>query len=59
MSLDRVVLGADAVTVEDGIREADHAPTRLKWLIAGRGKAVYERWARNDNVGGVSTSLSG
>lgn len=41
MSLDRVFLGADAVTAEDGIREADHAQTRLKELMARRGNNVY------------------
>ena len=41
MSFDRVFLGADAVTAEDGICEADHAQTRLKELMARRGNAVY------------------
>jgi DeoR/GlpR family transcriptional regulator of sugar metabolism len=38
---DRVFLGADAVTAEDGICEADHAQTRLKELMARRGNLVY------------------
>jgi DeoR/GlpR family transcriptional regulator of sugar metabolism len=41
MSFDRVFLGADAVTAEDGICEADHAQTRLKELMARRGRSVY------------------
>ena len=41
MSFDRVFLGADAVTAEDGICEADHAQTRLKELMARRGNTVY------------------
>ncbi|MGF9648738.1 DeoR/GlpR family DNA-binding transcription regulator [Pseudarthrobacter oxydans] len=41
MSFDRVFLGADAVTAEDGICEADHAQTRLKELMARRGREVY------------------
>ncbi|MDP9998280.1 hypothetical protein [Pseudarthrobacter sulfonivorans] len=36
MSFDHVFLGADAVTAEDGICEADHAQTRLKELMAAR-----------------------
>ena len=41
MSFDRVFLGADAVTADDGLCEADHAQTRLKELMARRGDAVY------------------
>ncbi|MFF2840844.1 DeoR/GlpR family DNA-binding transcription regulator [Paenarthrobacter sp. NPDC057981] len=41
MSFDRVFLGADAVTAEDGICEADHSQTRLKELMARRGSSVY------------------
>lgn len=41
MSCDRVFLGADAVTAEDGICEADHAQTRVKELMARRGREVY------------------
>ncbi|MFF1883437.1 DeoR/GlpR family DNA-binding transcription regulator [Pseudarthrobacter sp. NPDC058196] len=40
MSFDRVFLGADAVTADDGICEADHAQTRLKELMARR-RSVY------------------
>lgn len=40
MSFDRVFLGADAVTAEDGICEADHAQTRLKERMARRGREV-------------------
>lgn len=32
--MDRMFLGADAVTAEDGICGADHAQTRLKDLVA-------------------------
>ena len=35
-NFDRVFLGADAVTAEEGTCEADHAQTRLKELMAGR-----------------------
>ena len=41
MSFDRVFLGADAVTADDGLCEADHAQTRLKELMARRGNVVY------------------
>lgn len=41
MSFDRVFLGADATTAEDGICEADHAQTRLKKLMARWGREVY------------------
>jgi DeoR/GlpR family transcriptional regulator of sugar metabolism len=41
MSFDRVFLGADGVTAEDGICEADHAQTRLKELMARRGRGMY------------------
>lgn len=41
MSFDRVFLGADAVTAEDGICEADHDQIRLKELMARRGDHVY------------------
>lgn len=41
MTFDRVFLGADAVTADDGICEADQAQTRLKELMARRGKTVY------------------
>jgi DeoR/GlpR family transcriptional regulator of sugar metabolism len=41
MSFDRVFLGADAVTADDGLCEADHAQTRLKELMARRGDNVY------------------
>jgi DeoR/GlpR family transcriptional regulator of sugar metabolism len=41
MTFDRVFLGADAVTAEDGICEADHSQTRLKELMARRGRDVY------------------
>lgn len=41
MTFDRVFLGADAVTAEYGICEADHQQTRLKEIIAGRSAHVY------------------
>lgn len=41
MSFDRVFLGADAVTAERGLCEADQAQTRLKELMARRGSVVY------------------
>ncbi|AMM30771.1 DeoR family transcriptional regulator [Sinomonas atrocyanea] len=41
MTFDRVFLGADAVTADDGICEADQAQTRLKELMARRGADVY------------------
>ncbi len=41
MSFDRVFLGADAVTVDAGLCEADQAQTRLKELMARRGNLVY------------------
>ncbi|GAB3273835.1 DeoR/GlpR family DNA-binding transcription regulator [Sinomonas notoginsengisoli] len=41
LSFDRVFLGADAVTADDGICEADQAQTRLKELMARRGANVY------------------
>lgn len=41
MSFDRVFLGADGVTAEDGICEASHEQTRLKELMARRGNAAY------------------
>lgn len=41
MTFDRVFLGADAVTADDGICEADHSQTRLKELMARRGAHVY------------------
>ena len=41
MSFDRVFLGADAVTVDAGLCEADQAQTRLKELMARRGNTVY------------------
>jgi DeoR/GlpR family transcriptional regulator of sugar metabolism len=41
MTFDRVFLGADAVTADDGICEADHSQTRLKELMARRGLHVY------------------
>lgn len=41
MGFDRVFLGADAVTAEDGLCEADHAQTRLKELMARRGQLVF------------------
>ena len=41
MSFDRVFLGADAVTAEDGICEADHAQTRLKELMAPARECRY------------------
>ncbi|WP_334171524.1 DeoR/GlpR family DNA-binding transcription regulator [Sinomonas sp.] len=41
MTFDRVFLGADAVTADDGICEADQAQTRLKELMARRGAHVY------------------
>ncbi|MFK0006147.1 DeoR/GlpR family DNA-binding transcription regulator [Paenarthrobacter sp. NPDC090520] len=41
MTFDRVFLGADAVTADDGLCEADHEQTRLKELMARRGEAVY------------------
>jgi DeoR/GlpR family transcriptional regulator of sugar metabolism len=40
-TFDRVFLGADAVTAEDGICEAEHEQTRLKQLMAARGGHVY------------------
>jgi DeoR/GlpR family transcriptional regulator of sugar metabolism len=43
-SFDRVFLGADAVTAEHGICEADHAQTRLKELMARRGNSVFTCW---------------
>lgn len=41
MTFDRVFLGADSVTAEDGLCEADHEQTRLKELMARRGREVY------------------
>lgn len=41
MSFDRVFLGADAVTADDGICEADHDQIRLKELMARKGEHVY------------------
>ncbi len=41
MSFDRAFLGADAVSAEDGLCEADHAQTRLKELAARRSDEVY------------------
>ncbi|MCW2130906.1 DeoR/GlpR family DNA-binding transcription regulator [Arthrobacter sp. VKM Ac-2550] len=41
MTFDRVFLGADAVTAEDGICEADAIQTRLKELMARRAERVY------------------
>ena len=41
MSFDRVFLGADAVSAEFGICEADHVQTRLKENMASRGTHVY------------------
>ncbi|GAB3569141.1 DeoR/GlpR family DNA-binding transcription regulator [Arthrobacter alkaliphilus] len=41
VTFDRVFLGADAVTADDGICEADQAQTRLKELMARRGTTVY------------------
>ena len=41
MTFDRVFLGADAVTADDGICEADQTQTRLKELMARRGANVY------------------
>ena len=41
MTFDRVFLGADAVTAEHGICEADHLQTRLKEIMAGRSTHVY------------------
>ncbi|MBL0706202.1 DeoR/GlpR family DNA-binding transcription regulator [Sinomonas cellulolyticus] len=41
MTFDRVFLGADAVTHDDGICEADQTQTRLKELMARRGAKVY------------------
>lgn len=40
-SFDRVFLGADAVTAQDGICEAEPRQTRLKELMARRGDHVY------------------
>ena len=41
MSFDRVFLGADAVTADAGLCEADQAQTRLKELMARRSDTVY------------------
>ncbi|GAB3466482.1 DeoR/GlpR family DNA-binding transcription regulator [Streptomonospora sediminis] len=41
MTFDRVFLGADAVTAEDGICEATLEQTRLKELMAQRSERVY------------------
>jgi DeoR/GlpR family transcriptional regulator of sugar metabolism len=41
MTFDRVFLGADAVTAEHGICEADLLQTRLKELMAARSSSVY------------------
>lgn len=41
MSFDRVFLGADGVTVDRGIREADLRRTRLKELMSRRADRVY------------------
>lgn len=41
MTFDRVFLGADAVTVDAGLCEADQAQTRLKEIMARRGNTVY------------------
>lgn len=47
MSFDRVFLGADAVTAEDGIGEADHAQTRLNERVSYElHRAVAENFAR-------------
>lgn len=40
-TFDRVFLGADGVTAEDGICEADIRQTRLKELMARRSDRVY------------------
>jgi DeoR/GlpR family transcriptional regulator of sugar metabolism len=40
-TFDRVFLGADAVTADDGICEADPQQTRLKELMTRRADAVY------------------
>ncbi len=55
MSFDRAFLGADAVTAEDGICEADHAQTRLKELMAERGLSVYVLRTRPSWACGRST----
>ncbi|WP_318307306.1 DeoR/GlpR family DNA-binding transcription regulator [Amycolatopsis solani] len=41
MSFDRVFLGADGVSAEDGICEAELAQTRLKELMMARAERVY------------------
>lgn len=41
MTFDRVLLGADSVTAESGICEADLEQTRLKELMARRAETVY------------------
>jgi len=41
LTFDRVFLGADAVTADYGICEADLQQTRLKEIIAGRSARVY------------------
>ncbi|WP_246084745.1 hypothetical protein [Pseudarthrobacter phenanthrenivorans] len=41
MSFDRVFLGADSVTVEDGICRSRPRPTRLKELMDRHGRNVY------------------
>lgn len=41
MTFDKVFLGADAVTADEGICEAEHEQTRLKELMAKRGTDVY------------------
>ncbi|MFC7330179.1 DeoR/GlpR family DNA-binding transcription regulator [Marinactinospora rubrisoli] len=41
MTFDRVFLGADGVTAENGICEADLQQTRLKELMMGRADRVY------------------
>lgn len=41
MTFDRVFLGADGVTADYGLCEADQGQTRLKELIAGRAPDVY------------------
>ncbi|MEW9872612.1 hypothetical protein ABV518_13950 [Arthrobacter sp. HS15c] len=49
MSLNRLFLGVDAVTGEDGICDADYAQTRRKELMARRGRAV-RKWSEAESL---------
>ena len=49
MSLNRLFLGADAVTAEDAIYEFDPAETRGKEFSTRRGRAV-RKWSEAESV---------